>query len=289
MKTIVKFSALALALAALAAPLSVQAARPWLAPSSAYVDGGKDPVLTVDGAVSEDLFEFDRGALQLDGISITAPDGSSIAAEAVNSTRRRSSFEFKLTQPGTYRIANVSDTLSATYKVGTETKRWRGTAETFAKEVPADATDLNVSRMLSRVETFATKDDAGGKALAPAGVGLELIPLTTPTDLSVGDKTQFRLLLNGKPLSNTDVTVVRGANRYRYKLGEVAVKTDAKGEISIPWAEAGRYWLGASVGGRGGPGPGGPGAASAPQQPVGTLAAPTVRASCNLTVEVLPK
>lgn len=280
MKQLMKRSALAVALAAICLPFAAQAHRVWLLPSATFVEvdaAAQPPVVTVDGAVSEDLFEFDTVALQLDGLSITGPDGNAVAPDALATSRRRSGFEVKLAQPGTYRIANVGDTLMASYKVDAETKRWRGTAAAFAKEVPADAQELNVTRMMSRAETFVTRGAAGGKAFAPSGVGLEAIPLSGPTDLSVGDSSSFRLLQDGKPLAGADVTVIRGGNRYRYKMGEIALKTDAQGVFNVSWSEAGRYWIGASTGARG------------PGAPVGTAAAPTVRASYSATVEVVPK
>jgi len=270
---------LPLALLAVAAvlPNPAHAHRTWLLPSATVVSG-KEPAVSVDAAVSEDLFEYDTNALTLDGLSIVAPDGSKLAAENLGTTRRRSSFDLKLTQPGTYRIVNFSESAFANYKVGGETKRWRGSLDALAKEVPANAEELQVTRMQNRVETYVTNDGkadkAASKAFIPQGAGLELIPLTTPTDLSAGDSSSFRLLLDGKPAADVDVTILRGGNRYRYKLGEIALKTDAQGQFSVKWPEAGRYWIGASAGGRG---------------PGGTAAQPARRASLSATVEVLPQ
>lgn len=272
-----------LALLSLAAllPSAAHAHRTWLLPSATVVSG-KEPQVSVDAAVSEDLFEYDTNSLALDGLSIVAPDGSKLAAENLGTTRRRSSFDVKLTQPGTYRIVNFNETASASYKIGGETKRWRGSLDALAKEVPANAEELQVTRMQNRVETYVTNDNKAdnkadpktSKAFTPQGSGLELIPLTTPTDLSAGDSSSFRLLLDGKPAADTDVTILRGGNRYRYKLGEIALKTDAQGQFSVKWPEAGRYWIGASAGGRG---------------PGGTAAQPARRASLSATVEVLPQ
>ena len=270
---------LPLALLAVAAvlPNPAHAHRTWLLPSATVVSG-KEPAVSVDAAVSEDLFEYDTNALTLDGLSIVAPDGSKLAAENLGTTRRRSSFDLKLTQPGTYRIVNFSESAFANYKVGGETKRWRGSLDALAKEVPANAEELQVTRMQNRVETYVTHegktDRASSKAFTPQGSGLELIPLTTPTDLSAGDSSSFRLLLDGKSAADVDVTILRGGNRYRYKLGEIALKTDAQGQFSVKWPEAGRYWIGASAGGRG---------------PGGTAAQPARRASLSATVEVLPQ
>jgi uncharacterized GH25 family protein len=289
-------AAAALALAAAAA----QAHHPWLLPSASVVDG-KNLALTVDAAVSEDLFEFDSFPLQVEALHVIAPDGTELPIEGRQDGKRRTSFDLKLTQSGTYRIAAVTDTAMASYKAGGETRRWRGPAANLAREVPADAQDLQVSRQLARAETFVTANEPGPLAKALAGAGIELVPLSNPTDLSTGDSTRFRLLLDGKPYANADVTVIRGGNRYRYKLGEVGLKTDAAGEFTVAWTEAGRYWLSASHGGRGGPGgPGGAGgqggAGAAPQgAPQGAQGGPQGgppagrRESYTATFEVLPK
>jgi uncharacterized GH25 family protein len=265
--------ALLVALAALM-PAASHAHRTWLMPSASVVSG-KEPTVSVDAAVSEDLFEFDTNALPIDGLSIVAPDGKKLEAENRVTARRRSSFDFKPTQPGTYRVVNFVESATASYKVGGETKRWRGSLDALVKEVPANAEEIQVTRMQNRVETYITHEKAGGNPFAPQGAGLELIPLTTPTDLSVGDTSNFRLLLDGQPAPNLDVTLIRGGNRYRYKMGEIALKTDAQGQFSVTWPEGGRYWIGATHGPRGASG--------------GTLAQPARRASLSATVEVLPQ
>jgi uncharacterized GH25 family protein len=270
---------LALLVAAALLPAAAHAHRTWLLPTTTVVSG-KEPVVTVDAAVSEDLFEFDTNALALEGLSVIAPDGNKLAVENPTKSKRRSSFDFKPTVPGTYRVVNFAESAFASYKLGGETKRWRGNLEALAKEVPANAEELQVTRMQNRVETYVSYEGKEGAkpaplgAFAPQGAGLELVPLSAPTDLSVGDTSSFQLLLDGKPVPDLDVTLVRGGNRYRYKMGELALKTDAKGQFSVKWPEAGRWWIGASQGARG---PGG-----------GTAAAPARRASLSATVEVLP-
>lgn len=260
--------------------LSAEAHRPWLLPSATLTDGPA-PVVTVDAAISEDLFEFDSFPLQVDTLRVTAPDGSAVAPDARIEARRRITFDVKLAQKGTYRVAAVTDTVMASWKVGSETRRWRGAASAAAKEVPADAPELQVTRQLQRAETFVSNDAPGPVAAGVSSEGLELVPLTNPTDLSVGDTSRFRMLLDGKPYAGADVTVIRGGNRYRYKMGELALKTDAAGEFAVAWPEAGRYWLGVNHGARGGPGAAG--SAPAPQS------GPARRESYTATFEVLPK
>ncbi len=234
------------ALAAALVSFNAVAHHPWLLPSQTVVDG-KEGIVSIDAAATEDLFEFDTRGLPLDGLAITAPDGASVTPSAVNTTsRHRSSFELNLTQPGTYRVANLSQGVMVSYKQGGETKRFRGTAEAWEKERPEKAEDVRVTKFASRVETFVAREKPSDKPFAPAGQGLELIPLDTPVDLSDGDRTRFRLLLDGQPLADAAVSLLRGGNRYRYKMGELTLKSDAKGEFNVAWPEAGRYWLGVS-------------------------------------------
>ena len=256
--------------------LSAQAHHPWLLPSATLNDG-PTPVVSVYAAVSEDLFEFDSFPLNLDTLVAIAPDGSSVVPDGRVDAKRVVAFDVKLAQKGTYRISGVSDTAMASWKAGGETRRWRGSPAAMAKEVPPDAKELQVSRQLARAETFVSNDAPGALSTVLSGDGLELLPLTNPTDLSVGDTTRFRMLLDGKPYAGADVTLIRGGNRYRYNMGEIALKTDAAGEFSVAWPEAGRYWLGVNHGARG------PGAAPAPG------GAPVRRESYSATFEVLPK
>lgn len=263
-----------LVLSSIVVPVSAHAHRAWMLPSS-MVTSGKEPIVTIDAVTSEDLFDFAGMPIKLDGLSITAPDGTSVPGENAITGPHRSSFDVKLMQKGTYRIANVSKAVMAAYKVGGEMKRWRGAEEDLAKLIPANAEDLQVTRLQTRVETFVTYEAAGGKALQPVGSGLELIPVTQPTDLLVGDASIFKLLLDGKPVADATVTILRGGNRYRYKLGDITLKTDAEGKFSVKWPEAGQYWLNANVT------QGKPGDANGSQ--------PIRRISYSATFEVLPQ
>jgi len=284
MKKLLHRCALALALSFALLPMTSYANRSWMLPSST-VASGKEPIITVDAASSDDLFGLSGMPIKLDGLSITAPDGTAITAENPVIGKHRSSFDLKLVQKGTYRIANVSQNVLAAYKLGGEMKRWRGTADELAKSVPANAEELQVTHLLARVETFVTNEEAGGKALQLTGVGLELIPLTVPTDLTVGDSSNFVLFRDGKPAANVVVTILRGGNRYRYKLGDITLKTDADGKFSVKWPEAGQYWLSANAtqGNRSVDN----GSSSAATQPANSQ--PLRRISYSATFEVLPQ
>ena len=64
---------------ALALPLTAQAHKAWILPSQTVLSA-KDPWITVDAEVSNDLFYFNHVPLKLDALVITAPDGSNVPA-----------------------------------------------------------------------------------------------------------------------------------------------------------------------------------------------------------------
>ncbi|MBY0574611.1 MAG: DUF4198 domain-containing protein [Undibacterium sp.] len=230
----------------LLAPLDALAHRQFIVPTSTVVSG-KAPWVSFDAAAASDVFFFDHVAMNLNDLVITAADGSTVKAENQSTGKLRSSFDLRTELTGTYRIAVVSSGINASYKENGTTKRWRGTAETFAKEVPANAEELQASYNQGRVETFVTNGKPSTTALNATGKGLELSPITHPNDLVVGETAQFRFLIDGKPAAGAKVTVIAGGIRYRQKLDEQILTTDGDGRVSINWQGAGLYWIQANL------------------------------------------
>lgn len=231
---------------ALALPLSAQAHKAWLLPSETVLSGA-DPWITVDAAVSNDLFYFNHVPLRLDALSITGPDGQPVKAENSATGKYRSTFDVHLSDPGTYRIAVVNAGLFANWEENGSPRRWRGSAESFASEVPKGATNLKVSQSAARIETFVTAGRPNEVALKPTGVGLELMPVTQPNDLFAGEAARFKLLLDGKPAAGLSIEIIADGIRYRDKQNEMSATSDTNGQFSVTWPNAGRYWLHAEV------------------------------------------
>ncbi len=259
MHPLLKWTALTLAVSL---PLTAQAHRAWMLPS-ATVLSGEDPWITVDAAVSNDLFYFEHFPLRIQGIGdvgsdadarrpaavlqLFAPDGSAVEAENGSIGRYRSTFDLHLTEKGTYKLAIANSGLFASYKKDGEMQRWMGTVADFAKQVPANAENLKVAQREGRMEVFVTSGNPTETVLKTTGKGLELAPITHPNDLFAGEAAEFTLLLDGKPAADVAVTVIPGGNRYRDDLGEINTTSDADGKINITWPEAGMYWLEAEL------------------------------------------
>jgi hypothetical protein len=269
----------ALALAGIAC--AAQAHRPWMLPSSTLIETDREAWVTIDGAISEGLFDTDHMPLRMDGLSVTDPDGVTAPAPAATVGKFRSSVDLKLPKNGTYRVTLAATSVMGSYKLNGEMKRFRATEQTAAKEIPAGATEVRSTIMVQRQDTFVTVNKPTSGALKPLGTGLELVPVTHPNELRAGEKARFRFLLNGQPLANFPFSLIPGGVKYRGTLNEVRLSTDAKGEASFTLPAPNMYWLSAKYPANE--------PANAPRGPGAEGQADAKRYGYSATLEILPE
>lgn len=261
----------AAAIALLALPQAAGAApRPWLLPSETTFTGSGDEWVTVDAAISTDLYYPDHPGQDWRPVA-TAPDGSSVEVENLTKGKLRETFDLHVTKRGTWKIAVASEAVMGSYLLDGERKMLpRGTTPaTLAGAVPAGASDVRSAVAGTRIETFLTAGQPDTGAFKPSGKGLEMVPVTNPTDLAVGERATFQFLLDGKPAAALPVSVVNGGVRYADKLEQLSLTTGADGKVTIDWPSPGMWWVSVTNGAMrmegGGPrpagAPGGPGGA----------------------------
>jgi len=232
--------------AAIAAPLAAQAHKMWLLPSATNV-AGVDPWVTVDAAISNDLFHPDHHPASLEQLVITAPDGQTAKPQNAATGKYRSVFDLQLTRQGTYKLALVNQGLFASYELDGQKKRWRGKADELATAIPKRAKNVQVTASSSRVETFVSNGKPNAIALMPVGQGLELVPVSRVTDLVAGEPATFQLLLDGEPAAGLKVSAIAGATRYRNAQDELTAQTGRDGKFQLAWPHPGMYWINAST------------------------------------------
>ncbi|HTF94812.1 MAG TPA: DUF4198 domain-containing protein [Cellvibrio sp.] len=231
-------------------PLSAQAHRVWLLPS-ATVLSSDEAWVGVDAAVSNDIFHADHAPMRVDGVKITAPDGSSLTPQNAVTGKFRSVFDVQLPQKGTYKIAIASTGVMATWKTPAgERRMWPGRGEKgnpadVEKNIPKDAKDIEISQFSRRLETFVTSGTPDDNVLKITKQGLEMLPITHPNDLFAGEAAEFQFLIDGKPAEGVKIMVIPGGMRYRNDQAAIELVTDKKGKVSITWPNAGMYWLSA--------------------------------------------
>jgi hypothetical protein len=261
------------AAALLSLPAAASAHRMWMLPSGTVFSGNSSWV-TVDAAVSNDLFFFDHQPLRPDGIKAWAPDGSEVQLQNAATGRYRSTFDVQLDRPGTYKIGLSNSNVSGTFKLNGEERRVGGRRgpppgpggpagpggaggpggpgaaggpprqpPVSLAEIPAGATDLKLTESITRNEIFVTAGEPTKTVLKPTGKGLELDPITHPNELVAGEAASFRFLIDGKPAPNVKVTVIPGGKRYRDSEQGMELTTGADGVLKVTWPTAGMYWL----------------------------------------------
>ena len=248
-------SFLTLGLALVALPVLSHAHRIWILPSTTVLSG-ENQWISVEAAVSNNLFFPNHRPVRLDSIAVSDPEGNPVEIQNAISGEIRSSFELQLAKQGTYAIAITSSgrrmggpgggegNLFGSYEEDGQTKRWRGTPESLVSEGMASKPGFKLRESGSRrVVTFVTVGTPTTKVLEQTGEGLEVDFVTHPNDLFAGEAATFRLLLDGKPAAHAEVAVVAGNDRFRNDAGELILHSDHEGVVKIEWPAPGRYWV----------------------------------------------
>lgn len=110
------------ALSLLSAAGPALAHRPWLLPSGTSFSG-TDEWVTVDAAVSNDLFYADHFPMRLDTVKAWAPDGTPAELQNPSTGHYRSTFDVKLDKSGTWKIGTAATNVSGSFKVNGQ--EWR--------------------------------------------------------------------------------------------------------------------------------------------------------------------
>lgn len=256
--------------------------RQWLLPSTTTLAGTSESV-TVDAAVSNDLFYADHMPIDPAQVSVWAPDGTAAKVENPAKGRYRGTFDVTVDKPGTWKIGIERNAVMGTFMLNGE--QWRvggrgrpagapgapggpGMAPGGAPggpgapgapgsqpmrsvpsvaEIPAGATDVKLTESISRNFIYVTADAPTATVLAPTGKGLEFAPVTHPDELVADEEATFRFLIDGKPATGVKVTLVPGGKKYREAEEAQELTTGADGVLKVRWPVAGWYWLSAEA------------------------------------------
>lgn len=258
-------NALLAAVAALTLAAPALAHRQWLLPSTTTL-ADTNQYVTVDAAVSNDLFYADHVAMRPEQIKVWAPDGTSATIENAATGKYRTTFDVKIDKPGTWKIGTEMNAVMGSFKLNGED--WRvggrrgpmggpGGAGTpprpapkvvaSAAEIPAGATDIKLTEVHGTNAVFVTAGAPSEGVFKPTGKGLEMQPVTHPSALVADEEAQFRFLIDGKPAAGIKVDVVPGSKKFRPAEDAQSLMTGADGVLRVKWPVAGVYWLSATT------------------------------------------
>lgn len=259
-------TSLAAAAALLVIAVPATAHRGWMLPSATIFSGSEDWV-TVDAAASNDLFFPDHRPMPLNGVKVWAPDGTESKIQNPTTSQVRSTFDVQLNKPGTWKIGTAQSGVQGSFKVDGVEYRLGGRrpgpppgapgapsaapagaapAPRFVNsvdEIPANATDIQITESGSRNEVFVTAGAPTNTVYQPTNKGLEMVPITHPAELVKGEAARFKFLVDGKPAQALKVMIVPGGKRYRDGDGSFELATGADGVLTVNWPEPGMFWL----------------------------------------------
>ncbi|MEZ0471489.1 DUF4198 domain-containing protein [Luteimonas salinilitoris] len=180
-------SRLLLATLVACAALPSSAHTPYLAPSSFETRPGS--WVTLDASFAETFFipevVFDDSRFE-----VTGPDGTAATPETVRLMKTRAVVEHRLgEQAGTYRFS-TGPRLGALFRTW-ELDGEQTSSRDPAVEIPAGAKVLSNFQSLTLAETYVSVGAPDQTALAPRGDGLELVAVTHPNDLYVGEAFEY--------------------------------------------------------------------------------------------------
>ena len=217
--------------------LPARAHTPYLLPTS--FEASPQAVISVDASFADKFF-IPEVAFGPTRFTVTAPDGSVTPMADVRQFKTRTVAEHKLpADKGSYR-------LSTGPRLGAVFRSWErgGKVETVRDPdtpMPADARLLQHYQSLSVSETYITVGKPSPGALAPSGKGLEIVPVTHPGDLFAGEKFDFTVQYDGKPLAAQKVEILRSAMDLASQHSVDALTTDGQGRISYTLPRPGIY------------------------------------------------
>lgn len=242
-----KFKHIILAGMLLMLSITVQAHKRWVLPSLFNVS--EEQWIVVDATVSNNIFFADK-PWPLAGVKVTTPDGTTAQIENQTEGHRRSSFDFLLNIPGTYKITSGGDVFFAQYTVASEangetsTENVRGfDFDQLKARLPENAKNISFAKSISRLESYVTLGAPTLKVFNPEKTGIELVPVTHPNDLYHQEKAKFQFLVNGEKVAGVKVMMVWEGTRHRNDEAAVTLMTDTNGEVSIDLNQTGRFLL----------------------------------------------
>ncbi len=221
----------------------------WMLPHEFNLSGDDAEWITVDATASHTLFNYDKG-LPLDRVRISAPDGSEQRVGSYFKGHRRSVFDLKIDQPGTWKLSGARPPVFITnYVAGKRNaeKRLFADKQAAKDKLPKDAREVKTSLYMISTISFVTWQAPDNKVLELKNKGLELAGSTHPNDVITGEEAEFQLFLDGKPQANVEVELTPNGTKYRDDRKMIKLTTDKNGMLIFTPDIAGPWYMAAST------------------------------------------
>lgn len=237
-----------LSVLALAFAASTQAHNRWILPTHFNVSAeqsGKQVWIMADVTASNETFNVDK-PMGSDRFSIIKPSGKEARPGSSFRGHRKSVVDINLPESGTYKMFLDNDVSYWTsYEMaGSDKRKWMRNINKANRDsmLPKGAKNPKTVASSSQVMTFVTLNEPTDN-FALSNQGLELKPITHPSDIAQNEEVKLQLLFNGKPQKGVEVEIIKDGARYRNNPDALELVSDKKGNIAFTLKDAGRYLL----------------------------------------------
>ncbi len=221
----------------------------WMLPSEFNVSSDTAHWVTVDGTASHGVFSFDK-PIGLDNVTVYDPVGNPARIGPYYKGQRRSVFDLALSEVGTYKVElRNPPRYVTTYTIGKRNteRRIMANKQEAAAQVPVKAQGVTTYAMQNISAFYVTRNTPSDTVLKSSGQGLELQPLTHPSDVVVGEAARFRLTFDGQPLAERKVEVVGHGTQWRDGRQQQDLVSDQDGVVAFTPAQRGPHLLSANI------------------------------------------
>jgi uncharacterized GH25 family protein len=217
----------------------------WILPSHFTLSNDKGEWVMVDVTASNEVFNVDK-PMGAERLVITAPDGTDVFPSSSYRGHRKSVVDIHLENSGTYQLKMGGEASYWTSYLakGEDKKQWlRGVSKAQrAALLPKGATEVETLASYASILSYISLN-APTQNFPLTNSGLELVPVTHPSDIAQGEDAEFKFVFNGKAQAGVKVEIIREGVRYRNNPDSLKLTSDSKGVITFNLKEAGRYLL----------------------------------------------
>lgn len=223
--------------------LGVQAHPRWILPGEFTISGDEDQWVSFDLTASHSVFGVDKG-ISAQNVRIISPDGDQNYLRNFFTGHRRSVFDLEFDMDGTYKIYEERPIFYYTgYKTGKrETVKYiPGNKVEVQGRLPERARDVRTEVLDMSAVVYVTRNAPTDTVLEPKGKGLELVPVTHPSDIVEGEEVTVKMLLDGQAAAGIEVEITPNGTRYRDERKSILITTDKSGLVAFtpnlpgPW------------------------------------------------------
>ena len=199
--------------------------------------------MTASSSFTEEFFVPDF-KVDSDDFHLILPSGEKADYGNIAIFDQLTVLESALNEDGTYRFS-TGDRLGRKFKMKFVDGAWdymaRGMGENAKSDFIPEGAKVADFQSQTVAVAYVTKGAPTGAALKQKGSGLEILPVTHPSEVYVGEPFEFVLTFNGKPMKGHEISVFRQGGKYEEPHYKLNVMSKKKGKISVVFEKPGVY------------------------------------------------